>query len=53
MSNKGWPPVWTTFTPSAELLPHLPQPATSINLFWPQDEVRLAVAEHMPRPEAF
>lgn len=48
MPNKRGSLVQTKFSPFSEALPHLLQPGTSINLFWPQAEVRLAIATHAP-----
>jgi hypothetical protein len=48
MPDKRGSLVQTKFSPFSQALPHLLQPGTSINLFWPQDEVRLAIAKHAP-----
>ena len=46
--NKRGSLVQTKFSPFSQALPHVLQPGTSINLFWPQVEVRLAIATHAP-----
>jgi hypothetical protein len=48
MPNKRGSLVQTRSSPFSQALPHVLQPGTSINLFWPQDEVRLAIATHAP-----
>ncbi len=46
MPKKRGTLVQTQFSPFSDNLPHMLQPGTSINLFWPQDHVRLAIQTH-------
>lgn len=44
--------IQTKPTPFSDSLPHMLQPGTSMSLFWPQEEVRLAIATHAPDVQA-
>lgn len=48
MPNKRGSLVQTKYSPFSDRLPHVLQPGTSLNLFWPQGEVRQAISTHAP-----
>jgi hypothetical protein len=48
MPNKRGALVQTKRSPLSQTLPHVLEPGTSISLYWPQHEVKLAIAKHAP-----
>jgi len=52
MPDKRGSLVQTKYSPFSDTLPQVLQPGTSISLFWPQEEVRLAISTHAPDVKA-